>query len=368
MEILIISDLYTEFYVDLASIYTTISQELVTLGHSVTVYAPCGREYVDACGVKYVPSPQLAVGKTDLAQGFYLEKDVEKVIANKDVVLLLFPLNMSTNAIQIINAHNVPVVVGNTLVKEIANKYIKKGKILTNFYKFLAKNYFSNAIFGFTQSPIISEDFASIKIPTKFELIPFGAKKEFFVSKKTKKNEKFNILLTGEWNKSNRHIKIISAVNKCKNKSKIKLTLLGYGKMQKKLQEIAKNNGIDIEFVLDYSKEVEIFHSADMFINTQKLDVFGVDCAKAIASGLPCLFHNNKRDISNAYASEESLCDFNKAKSIAEKIDYFYENEMQRLGIGQWYKDHSECFDLNKNIEKLENLLLEAIAYKKENQ
>ncbi|MEM3565497.1 MAG: glycosyltransferase family 4 protein [Candidatus Bathyarchaeia archaeon] len=145
-----------------------------------------------------------------------------------------------------------------------------------------------------------------------------------------------------------------------KEQNKIRLILVGEGKLRPKILELAKNfkllDKISIHRRLKFDELVLFYRAADVFVLPSINEGLGIVTLEAMASGTPCI-------VSNSGASPEIVQDcgliFKQGdyRDLAEKILQVLEDEnlAQTLAL-KGYERVKKVFSWEKSIAKYETL------------
>ena len=110
--------------------------------------------------------------------------------------------------------------------------------------------------------------------------------------KKTNYDSFNKILHIGRFSEQKNHDELIDIFNEClREKSDLKLILVGEGEMQEKIEKKVKNLNIEgnVIFKGKISSPYEIMNSADMFVLTSKWEGMPMTLIEAMGTGLPCI-------------------------------------------------------------------------------
>ncbi|WP_214769017.1 glycosyltransferase [Exiguobacterium sp. s133] len=196
------------------------------------------------------------------------------------------------------------VIVTNTDVNKYFKKMIHLRKNGENILKNATSIIFTSAAYkDRVLKQYISSDVQK-EINEKALCIPFGIEK-FWINNNHKlenclDKEKIKLLYVGKINKNKNLIFLADCVqklNKEKNKTKFKLTIIGECENSKDMK--IKNNLINREYIeiIDFSNKEDLlsyYRSADIFIMISKTESFGLVYAEAMTQGLPLIYTKNE--------------------------------------------------------------------------
>ena len=156
---------------------------------------------------------------------------------------------------------------------------------------------------------------------------------------------------------------LIEAVKKSKYSEKIQLIFAGKGPKKRgyvKLGKALKNEPI-FEF---YKKEElkNILSFTSLYVHTADAEIEAISCIEAFATGLvPIIANSNKSATTQFAIDERSLFEAGNSNDLANKIDYWLDNEQERKNMEKIYADQAEKYRIENSIEKIEEMFKEEI-------
>src|SRR3990170_3045725 len=147
---------------------------------------------------------------------------------------------------------------------------------------------------------------------------------------------------------------IIDAIPLIDTDKKIKLLVVGKGKVRK-YQKLAKENGIidKIIFAGVYKNIQEIYAAGDIFVFPSEYDAFGTACLEAVASGLPVVVSKTSGVSEIIMQGKEGFVINHpiNAKEMVIYIDALLDKE-KRNEMGSAARRKSEMYSFESNVEK----------------
>jgi len=177
--------------------------------------------------------------------------------------------------------------------------------------------------------------------------------------------DKFVILMTGRYSREKRQDVLIKAVKKSKYEDRIQLIFAGQGPLEKQYQRLSKNLSNKPVFgFLQKTELKQVMAYSDLYIHTAQVEIEGMSCLEAIASGLVPIIADGKMTSTGKFALDSrSLFKSGDAKELSQKIDYWLENAEERRHMERVYHEHAEEYAIHKSAQELEKMFLG--AYKK---
>lgn len=359
-------------------------RSLKAKGHTVNIICPDkdkkGKEGYFVCPQRsfgplngYVKKVGVTIAKAD-------EKIIEEGIKGCDIVHLHLPFPMSNKAIKIAKRLEIPLTASFHMQAENLTSYLKLQKVkpVNNFvYKFIYKHTYSHVNAIHFPTRFIKNTFErNIRRKTNAYVISNGVnsaieRKE--VEKPEHLKEKFVILSTGRYCDEKAQDVLIKAVGLSKYKDKIHLILAGQGPRKKNFEKIAKRMGVCPQYSFFSRKEiVDIINYCDLYVHPARVELEGIACLEAICAGKATIVSNSRKSATSGFAIDEK-CIFknNDFQDLAEKIDYFIENDNFRREIADKYYESATNYDQEECMNRMEQMLFETIEkhkLKKEKQ
>ena len=169
--------------------------------------------------------------------------------------------------------------------------------------------------------------------------------------------DKFIILSTGRYSREKNQAELLKALALSKYKDNIKVLLTGKGPLEEELKNLAIKNNLDVDFGF-YSQDdlKKIRGYSDIFIHCAKVEVEGMACMEAFASGVVPIIAKNELSSTWAYSiSDNNMYESGNLKDLVNKINYWYENKDELELYRKKYYDMGQ----NLLIDKSADIMLE---------
>ena len=310
--------------------------------------------------------------------GVTLAKPVEDIIRDcikgSDVVHILIPLYLSMNAIKIAKEYDIPMTASFHMQAENLTSYFKLNNVKfinTAVYKIIYKYVYQYVDKIHFPTKFIEEIFEkNIKKTTPGCVISNGVNdyvKKENIEKPLEYQNKIVILTTGRYAREKSQDTLIKAIYHSKYKDKIQLILGGQGIKEKEYRKLAKNLPIQPLFKF-YSRTeiIDVLNYADIYVHPAEIELEGISCIEAIACGKLTIVSNSKLSATKEFAVDER-CIFKcrKPKDLARVIDYWIDHPEEKKIIEDKYLHSALAFNQEKCMEKMEQMLFDAIKVHK---
>lgn len=357
------------------------AKELEKKGHEVSIIG-CDRIVGEAYH-RYYGLPKYYYPVTDpliVKGGFLVCKLVYKVlyeaIEGKDVVHLFLPFKLSNVCRLICQEKGIACTTAFHIVPQnvTAAMHLAWSKLINGILLYSFKRYLYNQV-RYVHCP--SQMAANIMINHKFKnneprvfsngVIPFFKKMD--VKKPDEFKDKFIVCMSGRLVDEKRQDLIIKAVRKSKYNDKIQVILMGQGTNLKKYQRLAKKlaNPIMIKFCTQ--EEVRnILNFIDLYVHASDYEIEGIAAMEAITCGAVPLISDSKYCATKEFSIDDEHCLFKRAsvKDLRKKIEWFYEHPTELEELRKAYLADSDKYALRHQVDKLEQMFVDAINDQKE--
>ena len=185
---------------------------------------------------------------------------------------------------------------------------------------------------------------------------------------------KYQIISIGRLSAEKDYITLLKAMRYSKHAKEIQLILAGRGPKEKQLFDYSCK--LIHKRVLKYAPRYGFFAleelqqlatGSDLFIHCASIEVEGLSCMEAIQTGLVPVIASGKLTATSQFAlSQRSIYPAKNPRALAQRIDYWLENEEARKAEAERYKGLGEEYDINKSIRALIQMFEDAIARRKE--
>lgn len=371
MKILIVIDQY-----DGANNGTTISarrfvENLRKRGNEVRVIST-GKEEKEKYRVDKIHLMPV-VNKIVTSQGMEFAKADENKLTEAinwaEVVHFYMPFLLSIRGMKIAQKLNKPMTVAFHVQPENITYSIglgKKEKINDKIYTVFRDTFFNKFNHIHCPSEFIANELKKHGYTAKLHVISNGIEPDWKYNKIDKPEElkdKIVITMVGRLSGEKRQDVLIEAVKQTKYADKIQLIFAGKGPKEnyyKKLGEQLTNKPI-FEFC-EKEKLQNILAYTDLYIHTSDAEIEAISCIEAIATGLvPIIAKSDKSATSQFALDERSMFEAGNSKELAEKIEYWLDNEDERKRMEKEYAKNAEKYRIEKSMEKIEEMFREEI-------
>ncbi|WP_068267793.1 glycosyltransferase [Caviibacter abscessus] len=204
----------------------------------------------------------------------------------------------------------------------------------------------------------VKERLIRYKYNSNLHVISNGIHKDSIVprsEKPTQFKDKFVIISVGRYSVEKNQILLFEAIKKSKYADKIQLILAGKGPLENKYRKLSESlpNKAILEFMSQEQLRKTISYS-DLYIHCANVEVEGMSCMEAFASGLVPLISNSYLSSTKQYAlSENNLFKANDSDSLRDKIDYWIEHPEEKEEFSKKYIEFAKEYDIENSAKKL---------------
>lgn len=372
MKILIVIDQY-----DGANNGTTISarrfvENLRKRGNEVRVIST-GKEEENKYAVEKIHLTPI-VNWIVTSQGMEFAKaDEEKLreaISWADVVHFYMPFFLSNKGMKIAKEMNKPMTSAFHVQPENITYTIglgKKEKVNDAIYTFFRDTFFNEFKHIHCPSNFIANELKKHEYTAKLHVISNGIEPDWKYMKSDKPEElKDKIILTmvGRLSGEKRQDVLIEAVKQTKYADKIQLIFAGKGPKEHQYMKMGESLCNKPIFKFCSKEELQkILSYTDLYIHTSDAEIEAISCIEAIATGLvPIIAKSDKSATSQFALDERSTFEAGNSKELAEKIEYWLDNEQEKQRMEKEYAKNAEKYSIEKSMELVEEMFREAIS------
>lgn len=379
MNITIVSDVYGISDNGTCVTCKNLASNMLKRGHNVTILSPFAGE--KESGINYVELPQrkfcglnFILTKNGVCLAKPIKAKIIEAVKETDVVHLLLPFKTSRATLPILRELKKPFTCGFHCQAENVTSHLgcMRSKIINSFiYRRFYDKFYKFAHFVHTPSQFCADVLRKIGFINEIYVISNGVNPKFKkieIEKPDELKDKFIIVNTGRYVKEKRTKVLIDAVKKSKHEKNIQLIILGQGPDEKKLRRKAKNLTNEAIFgYLPFQDFLNALNYGDLYVHPSEIELEGISCLEAMACGLPCIFSDSKASATKYYAKDDRpLFKCNDAENLAGKIDYLYEHPEERKELADYYLEYSKKFEMEKAMEKMEQMFKDAITFYKD--
>ena len=137
--------------------------------------------------------------------------------------------------------------------------------------------------------------------------------------------------------------------------------------MKKKLTKLGKKLKNPPIITFQPKEElVRLINSCDLYVHPSYAEIESIACVEAITCGLVPVIANSEMSAARFFAlTEDNLYVSGDTDSLADKIDHMIENPELREELKQKYIQFAARFQIEKCIDKMEEMFRDAIAQKR---
>ena len=300
------------------------------------------------------------------------KKILTEAIESADAVHIQFPFSLGSTGAKLAKKMHKPLTASFHCQAENVTSHI--GMMNVPFANRLVYRTFYRNVYRYCDvihypTRFIQEVFEKEAHPTEGRVISNGVNDEFFRFGEQKRvSDKFTIVCTGRYSKEKSQITLIEAIALSRHKSDIKVIFAGGGPDESRLKHKAEALHADCEFHFYTRSELSaLLHGADLYVHTALIEIEAISCMEAIACGLVPVICNSKRSATRFFAIDENnLFEEKNAVALAEKIDFWYENESLKREYVDKYAEVRKSFSQSACMEEMEKMLLNTIDGRKQ--
>lgn len=371
MKILLIIDQF-----DSANNGTTMSarrfaQTLSAHGNEVRV-AACGRKgdnkYVMP-RIYFLPIAGAIIGSQGMRFAVADKKLLREAFEWADVAHFLMPLFLEHSALKLCEDMGVPHTAAFHVQPEnITSTLGMKNNETVNkaLYNGFRDSFYNRFKHIHCPSEFIASQLRAHGYTAKLHVISNGISEQFHYTKAPKLDafkDKKLIVTVGRYSSEKRQDILIDAISKCRHADEIQLVMAGKGPTRILLQMRAhklKNRPM-MQF---FSGEMlrRIFSMSDLYVHAADVEIEAIACIEAFASGLVPVIANSPKSATPQFALDErSLFHANNSDALAEKIDYWLDNDDERRRMEHEYAKAGEKYHIDACVAKAEEMFRQAI-------
>lgn len=343
-------------------------EALVKRGHEVRVLTIAAKDdsLIYALKEKKLPLVSDIVSKQDMKFAAIDKNKIRQALEDVDVCHLVFPFKLSRVTNKIANDMKISVTTSYHIMPE--NIVYGAGvRVLSPLFNWLAYRYFDSfykKVHTIHVLSKMSESFVEKRYPkAKRFVITNGVTEDFYQINNQPLHDKVRIVSIGRYSKEKSQDITIKAIGLSKYKDQIELILPGKGKQEAKLKKLATKYEVDVKFgFMNKTKLIETLKNAYMFVHSAEIEIEGMSCLEAMASGVVPIISNAKKSASRFFSIEPSNSYRNRdAKDLTAKIDYWIENPNKRAENLEMYQTFIKHFRFEDAVLKFEHMLQMAI-------
>lgn len=200
----------------------------------------------------------------------------------------------------------------------------------------------------------------------ELHVISNGIDSDFVYRKKEKTPElqgKIVVLMIGRLSVEKRQDVLIDAVDRCAYRDRIQLILAGQGPKLETLRKRAEK--LPIPPIIRFFPKAELLDvlaMSDLYVHAADVEIEAISCMEAFASGLVPIIANSPKSATPQFALDDrSLFRAGDSADLAEKIEYWLDNEDERRYMEGRYAEHGRAFDIDHCVSQIEDMFRQAM-------
>ena len=181
------------------------------------------------------------------------------------------------------------------------------------------------------------------------------------------------IVSTGRYSVEKDQMTILKSMRYSKYADRIRLVFAGQGplenRLRKKAEKLVSKGRLNIspEFVfMDRQQLNALYDETDIYVHAARTEVEGLACMEAIERGIVPVIARDRHTATSQFAlCENSIFPGGNAKALAERLDYWIEDDERRKKEAAGYIGISKKYDIRLSIEKLREMFEDACRQEK---
>ena len=215
----------------------------------------------------------------------------------------------------------------------------------------------------------VKERLEKYHFPQKLTVISNGISNSFLVNQHLcNPNHPFTILCIGRYSNAKDQKTLFKAMKLVSSSENMQLILAGKGPLQEKYEQLAKE--VPGKVIMKYYPPQELqklTQTADLVVHCADVEVEGMSCMEAFASGCVPIIADSPLFSTSSYA----LTKYNKfpagdEATLAKRIDYWYDHPQQLEKWRQKYINYAQSLTVQKSAEKVITMMQDALKANKE--
>ncbi|MBR5742242.1 MAG: glycosyltransferase [Clostridia bacterium] len=296
------------------------------------------------------------------------DRDVlQKAFDGVDHVHLMTPLPLSIAALHMLRGSGVSITAGfHCQAENITSHLHLKDNVLLNkrLYKLFYRHFYRYVDGVHYPTEFIRQVFERYGGKTNAYVISNGVSSDFRpmeVERPAAFEGKRVILFTGRYSREKSHRVLIDAAKKSRYADSIQLVFAGEGPLKEELQK--RSRGLKNPPVFRFfSREemVRTINSADLYVHPAEIEIEAISCLEAISCGLVPVISDSPRSATRFFALDgKNLFTSNNSRSLAEKIDYWFDHPEEKAARSKEYVGYTRQFDYDISMDRMEKMILE---------
>jgi 1-acyl-sn-glycerol-3-phosphate acyltransferase len=175
-------------------------------------------------------------------------------------------------------------------------------------------------------------------------------------------DQPFRILMIGRFAPEKRQDVLIRAVRRSRHAERIELYFAGHGPREKRLRRMAAKLANPAQFGY-YSQAdlVELIRGCDLYVHASDVEIEGVSCMEAFASGLVPVISDSRHSATSQFALDpRNLFRSGDAASLAERIDGWIDDPTGLADASETYARYAELYGVDRSVKAIERVYARA--------
>ena len=170
------------------------------------------------------------------------------------------------------------------------------------------------------------------------------------------------ILSVGRYSHEKDQKTLIQAIGRSRHAGNIRLVLAGRGPLKEKYQELCRPLPQPALLKFCSSDELkQLMRESDLYVHTARVEVEGMACMEAFASGcVPIIADSNLSSTAIYALSPENRFSAGNAEELAQKIDYWIERPRERDAMSRRYQEYAQSLSLDRSAGKVLKMMEDA--------
>lgn len=261
-------------------------------------------------------------------------------LKGQDLVHMQFPFFLGAAACRAAKRLGIPLICSFHVQPEnlLRNLGLNSSVLASWLYKLFIWGIYRHADLVITPSTFAAEQLQAHGLDRPVEVLSNGVPESFFqLERKTHGREKFQVLSVGRMAPEKHHEMIFAAIAASRHRQRIHLRLIGAGPLEERLVESASRYGLDAKIGPASDEELALaYQTADLFVHAGEVELEGMSVLEAMAAGNAVLVSDSENSAAVEFVdSEQALFSSQSISDLAQKLDYWLDNENDRLAAGE---------------------------------
>lgn len=308
-----------------------------------------------------IPFISKLMRKSGMTFAKYNKKIVSQAFQGADIIHLFFPFELQRRSLKLARKMGIICTAAFHLHPDnvLKNAGLRKPKTSTKMlFQYFRKYLYDHVTDIHCPSHFIADELVKHNYKARLHVISNGITNEFkHVERnrpKVDRENPFRILMVGRLAHEKRQDLLIDAIAESKYADMIDVTFAGSGPLQVELETRAKKLSRPATFdFFTQDKLLDEIHRSDLYVHAADVEIEGISCIEAFASGLVPLIGNATDSATKQFALiDESLFNAGDAENLRKKIEYWIENPEHLKTAGKQYATHAKNYTIESSVKK----------------